>query len=168
MTEIIATKATPSTHILREGELAPLFQLPNQNQELVSLRSYRDKNWVILYFYPKAQTPGCTTQARDLRDGLEKLEDFNAVVLGMSPDDPEKLKKFEVKESLNFHLLSDLNHQVAESYGVWGRKKFLGKQYDGIFRTTFIIGKDGKIKSVIENVKAKAHFKDILTRFETL
>ena len=144
------------------GNLAPNFTLLNQDGEKVSLKDFRDKKKVVLYFYPKAMTPGCTVQAQGLRDQKAALTRRSTVVLGVSPDLPERLAKFRDKEGLNFDLLSDPDHKVAKAYGAFGLKKMYGKEFQGILRMTFIIGKDGKLKSIMEKVKTKSHHEDIL------
>ncbi len=144
------------------GELAPKFSLVNQAGTKVSLKDFRNEKIVVLYFYPKAMTPGCTVQAQGLRDCKRSLSSSKAVVLGVSPDSPDRLQKFREKEALNFDLLSDEDHEVANAYGVWGKKKNYGKEYWGILRTTFIIGKDGRIKHVMDKVKTKSHHDDVL------
>src|SRR5690606_29460342 len=113
--------------------------LKNQNDELVSLKDFRGKQNVVLYFYPKASTPGCTVQACGIRDTREEFAKLDTVVLGVSPDAPTKLKKFMDKYDLNFDLLADEDHAIAEAYGVWDLKKFMGKEFMGIVRTSFII-----------------------------
>src|SRR3954464_1869405 len=128
---------------LKVGNLAPVFSLANQNNETIQLKNYRGKNNVLVYFYPKASTPGCTVQACGIRDYFEELEKLNTMVLAISPDKPAKLKKFETKYDLNFNLLSDEDHAVAEAYEVWGLKKFMGREFMGIIRTSFVIGIDG-------------------------
>lgn len=143
------------------GNLSPVFSLKNQNNETINLKDFRDKNQVIVYFYPRAMTPGCTTQAQGLRDFAKVYADKNTIILGISPDLPEKLKKFEIKEKLNFDLLSDPEHEIADKYGAWGKKKFMGKEYHGILRYTYIIGIDGRLKHIIDNVKTKTHHKDV-------
>ena len=147
---------------LEIGSKAPNFSLLNQDSELVSLDSFRGQNSVLLYFYPKAMTPGCTTQACGIRDSIDQFEQNGAKVLAVSPDTPDKLKKFVTKEALNFILLSDSDHAVAESYGAWGLKKFMGKEYMGILRYTYLIDINGRIKHIMKNVKTKTHHKDSL------
>ena len=147
---------------LEIGSEAPNFSLLNQDSQLVSLNSFRGQNSVLLYFYPKAMTPGCTTQACGIRDSIDQFERNGAKVLAVSPDTPDKLKKFVEKEALNFILLSDSDHAVAESYGAWGLKKFMGKEYMGILRYTYLIDIDGRIKHIMKNVKTKTHHKDSL------
>ncbi len=147
---------------LEIGSEAPNFSLPNQDSELISLNSFRGQNSVLLYFYPKAMTPGCTTQACGIRDSIDQFERNGVKVLAVSPDTPDKLKKFVDKEALNFILLSDSDHAVAERYGAWGLKKFMGKEYMGILRYTYLIDINGRIKHIMKNVKTKTHHKDSL------
>lgn len=144
------------------NNMAPAFTLLNQKGEKVSLKDFKGDKNVVLYFYPKAMTPGCTTQACGIRDTKKKFSQLDTVVLGVSPDAPVKLEKFIAKEKLNFDLLSDPEHATADKYGAWGPKKFMGKEYDGILRTTFIIGKDGRLKHVMDKVKTKTHHDDVL------
>ncbi len=147
---------------LKVGTKAPLFSLLNQDGEAVDLKKIKDKT-IVLYFYPKAMTPGCTTQACGIRDSKKTLAKADTIVFGISPDAPLKLKKFIEKEKLNFDLLSDPDHAIAEKYGVWGLKKFMGREYMGIVRTTFIIGSDGKLKHIMDDVKTKTHHDDVLS-----
>lgn len=144
------------------GSKAPLFTLLNQNAEEVDLRKIKDKT-IIIYFYPKASTPGCTVQACGMRDIKKELAKAGTVIFGISPDLPSKLKKFLEKEKLNFDLLSDPEHLIAEKYGVWGQKKFMGREYMGIKRISFIIGTDGKLKHIINEVKTKTHHDEVLS-----
>ena len=144
------------------GKAAPAFTLVNQEGEKVSLKDFKGEKNVVLYFYPKAMTPGCTVQACGIRDTKRKFSANKTVVLGVSPDEPKRLVKFIEKEGLNFDLLSDPDHKIADKYGAWGPKKFMGKEYDGILMTTFIIGKDGKLKHVFDKVKTKTHHDDVL------
>ena len=144
------------------GKAAPAFTLKNHKGEDVSLKDFKGEKNVVLYFYPKAMTPGCTTQACGIRDYKRKFSANGTVVLGVSPDSPERLQKFREKEGLNFDLLSDPEHKIAEKYGVWGLKKFMGRESMGILRTTFIIGKDGKLRHVMDKVKTKTHNEDVL------
>ncbi len=139
------------------GEAAPTFTLVNQRNEPVKLEDFRGKKNVVLYFYPKAMTPGCKVQACGLRDRKSSLEKLDTVVLGVSPDPVARLVKFEAKEHLNFDLLSDEDHAVADLYGVWGPKKFMGREFDGIHRITFIIDKKGLLRHIIEKVNTKTH-----------
>ena len=150
------------------GNLAPAFTLPDQDGNKLSLRQYRDQKNVVLYFYPKAMTPGCTTQACGLRDSAEELAALDTVVLGVSPDPVARLGKFIDKEGLNFTLLSDEDHAVAEKYGAWGLKKFMGREFMGILRSTFIIGRDGRLKHVMDKVRTKTHHDDVLALIREL
>lgn len=144
------------------GNMAPAFTAINQRQEKVSLKDFRDQKNVLLYFYPKASTPGCTVQACGLRDHLKEYSNLDTVVLGISPDPVPRLEKFIEKYDLNFDLLSDVDHPIADKYGVWGQKKMAGREYMGLIRTTFIIGKDGRLKHVMEKVRTKSHHDDSL------
>lgn len=144
------------------NNMAPSFNLLNQNEEKVSLKDFKGDKNVVLYFYPKAMTPGCTTQACGIRDTKKELKKLDVVVLGVSPDLPARLQKFIDKEELNFDLLSDPEHEIADKYGAWGPKKFMGKEYEGILRSTFIIGKDGRLKHIIDKVKTKTHHDDVI------
>ena len=152
----------------KAGNLAPAFTLPDQDGNRVSLKQFRDKQNVVLYFYPKAMTPGCTVQACGLRDSQADLARLDTVVLGVSPDPVARLGKFIEKQGLNFTLLSDEDHSIAEKYGVWGLKKFMGRESMGILRTTFIIGRDGRLKHVMDKVKTKTHHDDVITRIQEL
>lgn len=143
------------------GNIAPAFKLKNQRDEWVALKDFRDSKNVVLYFYPKAMTPGCTVQACGIRDSQAGFSALDTVVLGVSPDPSARLARFEDKQSLNFDLLSDEDHAIAEKYGVWDLKKFMGREFMGILRTTFIIGKDGRLKHVINKVKTKTHHDDV-------
>ena len=137
------------------GKTAPDFALPDENGKLVKLSGFRGKR-VILYFYPKDDTPGCTAQACGFRDNIEVIQEKNAVVIGISPDGAASHQKFRSKYNLPFILLSDVDHQVAEKYGAWGAKSFMGRDYDGIIRSHFVIDEHGKIVDSQVNVKAKA------------
>ncbi|TGD75256.1 thioredoxin-dependent thiol peroxidase [Mangrovimicrobium sediminis] len=150
------------------GNLAPAFTLLDQDGNKVSLKQFRDKKNVVLYFYPKAMTPGCTVQACGLRDVKKDLDKRDAVVLGVSPDPVKRLPKFIEKEGLNFTLLSDEDHAIAEKYGCWGMKKFMGKEFMGLIRTTYIIGKDGRLKTVMDKFKTKTHHEDVLAELDAL
>lgn len=140
---------------------APSFTLQNEEGEMISLEEYKGKN-VILYFYPKDLTPGCTTQACDFRDKYEAFSDLNAVILGVSLDDATKHTKFIEKHGLPFSLLVDDNHEVAEKYGVWVLKKNFGKEYMGIERTTFLINEEGIVEKEWRKVRVKNHIEDVL------
>lgn len=150
------------------GNNAPAFSLQNQKGEKVSLKDFKGEKVVALYFYPKAMTPGCTTQACGIRDSKAKLSKAGVVVLGVSPDPASRLAKFTERDQLNFDLLSDEDHAIADKYGVWGLKKFMGREYMGINRITFIIGKDGKLKHIMDRVKTKTHHDDILDIVKSL
>lgn len=150
------------------GNLAPAFTLQDQNGEKVSLKQFRGDKAVVLYFYPKAMTPGCTVQACGLRDYKTELAKLDAIAIGISPDPFARLKRFEEKQNLNFTLLSDEDHAIADKYGVWGLKKFMGKEFMGILRTTFIIDKDGRLRDVMDKVKTKTHHDDVLARLRAL
>lgn len=144
------------------GNLAPAFTLIDQDGNKVSLKDYKNKKNVVLYFYPKAMTPGCTVQACSIRDSKKEFSKLKTVVLGVSPDPVDKLQRFIEKKELNFTLLSDEDHKIADKYGSWGPKQFMGKKYDGILRQTFIIGKDGKLKHIFDKVKTKTHHDDVI------
>ena len=150
------------------ANIAPAFTLKDQHGEPVSLKSFRERHNVVLYFYPKAMTPGCTAQACGLRDSRAALEALDTVVLGVSPDPAARLGKFVDKEQLNFTLLSDEDHAVAEKYGAWGLKKFMGREFMGILRSSFIIGKDGRLKHVMDKVKTKTHHDDVIALIREL
>ncbi|ABN73942.1 thioredoxin-dependent thiol peroxidase [Actinobacillus pleuropneumoniae] len=141
---------------LKAGDKAPQFTLLDQHEQPVSLSQFIGKK-VLVYFYPKALTPGCTTQACGLRDSKSELEQLNVVVLGISPDLPKKLAQFAEKKALNFTLLSDADHQVAEAFGVWGEKKFMGRTYDGIHRISFLVNEQGVIEQVFDKFKTGEH-----------
>jgi peroxiredoxin Q/BCP len=142
-------------------QIAPQFTTTDQNGEAVSLADFKGKK-VVLYFYPKASTPGCTTQACGIRDNKEAFAQANTVVLGISPDATKRLTNFTVKQELNFPLLSDEDNAIAESYGVWALKKFMGKEYIGIHRVTFILDEEGILRHVMAKVKTKSHHEDVL------
>lgn len=149
------------------GHMAPAFTLPDANGERVALKDFRGAKHVVLYFYPRAMTPGCTVQACGLRDSAAELARLDAVALGVSPDPVARLQKFRDKESLNFTLLSDEDRAVANKYGCWGLKKFMGRESMGILRTTFIIGRDGRLKQIIDKVKTKSHHDDVVQWLRT-
>lgn len=150
---------------LTVGDSAPLFSLPDQDGNTVALESFKGKR-VLVYFYPKAMTPGCTVQAQGLRDIQGELNQHNVVVLGISPDAVKRLPKFIEKENLNFTLLSDEDHAVADAFGVWGPKKFMGKEYDGIHRLSFMIDENGVVEQVFNKFKTKEHHLVILQYLE--
>jgi thioredoxin-dependent peroxiredoxin len=142
--------------VIDPGDQAPDFTLPDQNGEPVTLSSFRGKP-VVLYFYPKADTPGCTTQACGVRDHAPEYEFAGAIVLGVSPDPVKPIAKFAAKFDLAFPLLSDEDHSVAEAYGVWVKKSMYGRTYMGMERTTFVIGPDGAVTHVFRRVKPAEH-----------
>ncbi len=147
---------------LQEGVKAPNFTLPNEHGEPTSLTSLLEKGRVLLYFYPKAMTPGCTVQAQNLRDQKQALADKNTIAVGVSIDAPKRLAKFIERDELNFTLLGDEDHAVAEAFGVWGLKKFMGREYDGIHRISFLIEQDGTISKVFDTFKTKDHHEVVL------
>ncbi len=144
------------------GNMAPTFTLQDQNGDKVSLKQFRGESNVVLYFYPKAMTPGCTVQACGIRDSKTALEKADTVVLGVSPDPFPRLARFADKQGLNFTLLSDEDHAITDKYGCWGLKKFMGREFMGVLRTSFIIGKDGRLKHIMDKVKTKTHHEDAL------
>ncbi|MBV9167121.1 MAG: thioredoxin-dependent thiol peroxidase [Solirubrobacterales bacterium] len=141
---------------LDAGDGAPDFTLPDQHGEPVSLSALRGQT-VVVYFYPRAATPGCTTQACGVRDHRQDYEGTGAVVLGVSPDPVEKVREFDHKYGLDFPLLADEDHAVADAYGVWGERSRYGRRYMGVERTTFVIGPDGVIERVFRRVKPAEH-----------
>ena len=144
------------------GNMAPAFSLLDQDNNKVSLKDFKGKKNVVLYFYPRSLTPGCILQACGLRDIQSKLKKMDYVALGISFDPVTKQKKFHEKYELNFPLLSDEDHAVIEKYGCWQLKKFMGKESMGTVRTTFIIGKDGRLKKVVDKFKTKTHHETLL------
>ena len=147
--------------MIEEGKPAPLFTLPSSNGDDVSLESLRGKP-VVLYFYPRDDTPGCTAQARGIRDAWGEFERRGAIVLGVSPDDTRSHTKFREKYQLPFTLLSDEDHAVSDAYGVWVEKSMAGKKYMGVERSTFVIDADGNIAKVMRRVKPDTHADDVL------
>jgi thioredoxin-dependent peroxiredoxin len=143
------------------GVPAPDFTLQDDTDTTRSLSDYRGQP-LVLYFYPKDDTPGCTTEACNFRDDYSAYQQAGVTILGVSPDTPKSHAKFKAKFGLPFPLLADIDHKVCELYGVWGLKKFMGKEYDGVFRTTFIIDPQGKIARVFENVKPAEHSAEVL------
>lgn len=147
---------------LSVGDKAPEFTLLDQSGESVSLAQFFGEKNLLVYFYPKASTPGCTTQACGIRDYKSEFELLDTVVLGISPDEPKALQRFIEKQSLNFTLLSDPEHKVAEVYGVWDLKKFMGREFMGIIRTSFLIDKTGVVRHITKKVNTKTHHDDML------
>lgn len=147
---------------LTAGQAAPDFTLQNQSGEQTTLKSLLASHRVLLYFYPKAMTPGCTVQACGLRDIKAELAAKNVVAVGVSTDPVKSLAKFVERDQLNFMLLSDPEHQLAEAFGVWGEKKFMGKVYDGIHRISFLIEQDGVVSQVFDTFKTSNHHEVVL------
>ena len=147
--------------MIDQGTPAPDFELQSDSGETVKLSDFRGRP-VVLYFYPKDNTPGCTTEACEFRDAYDVFRERGAEVLGVSPDDVRSHEKFKQKHSLPFTLLADPSHEVAEAYGVWGEKKFAGKTYMGINRSTFVIDEEGKIASAMRGIKPAGHAKEVL------
>jgi peroxiredoxin Q/BCP len=146
---------------IKEGDLAPSFSAPNEKGQTISLSDYKGKK-LVLYFYPKDDTPGCTAEACSLRDSYSKFQAQGYEILGVSPDSAKKHAKFQEKYKLPFSLLADEDHRIAEAYGVWGEKKFMGRAYMGILRTTFVIDESGKIERVITKVDTESHAEQLL------
>jgi peroxiredoxin Q/BCP len=147
--------------VVEEGKPAPDFELKSDSGETVRLSELKGKQ-VVIYFYPKDDTPGCTTQACGIRDVYGEFERAGAIVLGISPDDEASHAKFKDKYGLPFTLLADDGHQVAEQYGVWGEKKYMGRTYMGVDRSTFVVGEDGNVKKIFPNVKPDTHADNVL------
>jgi peroxiredoxin Q/BCP len=161
-----SSKATPSAG-LKVGQKAPPFTLLDDNGQKVSLSDFKGRK-VVLYFYPKDDTPGCTREACAFRDGNEDLRDSRAVVLGVSADSVESHKKFSTKYDLNFPLLSDVDKKALQAYSVWKEKSLYGRKFMGIERTTFVIDEEGKISHIFPKVKVDGHFEDVLGELELL
>lgn len=148
---------------LQAGNVAPDFSLTDANGNEQNLSALLNQSRVLLYFYPKAMTPGCTVQACGLRDSQAELAAYQVKTVGISLDSPSRLEKFIEKQNLNFMLLGDEQHQVAEAYGVWGPKKFMGKTYDGLHRISFLIEQSGVISHVFDRFKTSDHHQVVLT-----
>ena len=148
------------TH-LKEGDDAPSFEGLNEKGERIALSDYSGKK-LILFFYPKDDSPGCTKEACNLRDNYKKLQKLGFGILGVSPDSSKKHQKFIDKYEFQYSLLADENKEAINAFGIWGPKKFMGREYDGLHRTTFIIGEDGRIEKIIQKVKTKDHAEQIL------
>jgi peroxiredoxin Q/BCP len=146
----------------KTGSKAPSFKLPSSEGNTISLADFAGKKTVVLYFYPKADTPGCTKEACGFRDALADYDRANVAVLGISPDPVEAVTKFAGKFHLNFPLLADADHAIAEKYGVWQEKSMYGRKYWGVARTTFVIDKAGRIAHVFEKVKPAGHDREVL------
>lgn len=147
--------------MIEAGEMAPEFELESDSGRTLRLRDYRGRR-VILYFYPKDDTSGCTKEACGFRDTLPEFESRDAVILGLSPDGVASHRRFRDKYGLNFPLLADTDHAVAERYGAWGRKKMYGREFEGILRSTFVIGPDGRVERVYAKVKPASHARQLL------
>jgi peroxiredoxin Q/BCP len=150
--------------MLKEGNTAPAFKTTDGDGNPVTLKDYRGQK-VVLYFYPKDDTPGCTKEACSFRDAFSKFKKRGITVLGVSPDKEAAHKKFATKYKLPFTLLADTDHSIVEAYGVWGEKKFMGRTYMGVHRTTFLIDEKGKIKKIFEKVKPEDHANEVLDAF---
>lgn len=146
---------------LKIGDKAPLFESVNQNGVIIKLEDFIGKK-VVLFFYPKASTPGCTAEACDLQNNIDRFIVNNYQVIGVSADSVQRQLNFATKNNLSYSLLADEDRKVIDAYGVWGSKKFMGKTYDGIHRTTFVIDEQGIIEDIIEKVKTKEHANQIL------
>ena len=146
---------------LQQGTQAPEFHLPDQDGKTVSLGDLRGRK-VVLYFYPKDDTPGCTAEACGIRDQFPRFEARDAVVLGVSPDDAESHRRFREKYGLPFTLLADTEHRVADAYGVWGTRKLYGREYEGVSRTTFLIDEEGRVERVYDKVSPAEHAQELL------
>jgi len=153
--------------VIEVGQKAPEFCLPNPDETEICLKDLRGK-WVVLYFYPKDNTPGCTTEALDFTAHLEEFEKLGAVVLGVSPDSCESHKKFIEKKGLKVTLLCDPNKDVLKKYGAWGIKKMYGKEYEGVIRTTYLIDPEGKVAAVWPKVRVKGHVEKVLEKLKEL
>lgn len=147
--------------MLHEGDVAPDFTLPSDRGDAVTLSDFRGKR-VVVYFYPKDETPGCTKEACSFRDAYDLFLEKGAAVIGVSPDAPSSHERFRARHGLPFHLLSDENHAVAEQYGAWGEKTSFGKKTVGILRSTFVIGEDGRILKVFPRVRPEGHAQEVL------
>ena len=153
--------------MLEIGDTIPEFCLPNQDEEEICLRDIKGR-WIVLYFYPKDNTPGCTTQACDFTDALPDFEGLSAIVLGVSPDSPKKHRNFIVKKELKITLLADEEKELCNMFGVWQLKKNYGKEYMGVVRSTFIIDPDGKVAEKWEKVRVKGHIEVVKERLKAL
>ncbi len=152
---------------LEVNQPAPAFSAPNSRGETITLGDFTGQ-WLVLYFYPKDNTPGCTTEAVEFSAKLAEFDALNAKIVGVSPDSEKSHGKFIEKQNLTIELISDPDHQIAEAYGAWGLKKFMGKEYDGIIRSTFLINPDGKIAHIWPNVRVKSHVDKVLSTLKSL
>lgn len=143
------------------NQSAPAFSLADETEKIRTLEEFAGRP-LVLYFYPKDDTPGCTKEACSFRDDYHVYEEAGVTILGVSPDSPKSHAKFKEKFNLPFSLLADVDHTLADAYGVWGRKKFMGREYDGILRSTFLIAPDGKIRKIFPDVKPEGHSAEVL------
>ena len=153
--------------MLEVGDTVPDFCLPNQDEEEICLRDIRGK-WTVLYLYPKDNTPGCTTEACDFTEAQPDFDGLDAIILGVSPDSPKKHRNFIEKKDLKITLLADEEKELCKLFGVWQLKKFMGKEYMGVVRSTFIIDPDGKVAAVWSKVRVKGHVEDVKEKLEAL
>ena len=153
--------------MLEIGDKAPEFCIPNQDEVEICLRDLKGK-WIVLYFYPKDNTPGCTTEAKEFSNLLDEFEQLGVIVIGVSPDSPKKHCNFIEKHNLTITLLSDSEKEVLKAYGAWGKKKMYGKEYEGVIRSTFIINPKGEIVKEYKNVRAKGHAAKVLEDLKEL
>ena len=153
--------------MLKVGDKAPSVTLPNQDEVEISLKDLKGK-WVVLYFYPKDNTPGCTTEAREFTEAIPDFDELDAVIIGISPDSPKKHANFIAKKDLRITLLSDENKEVCKKYGVWQLKKICGKEYMGVVRSTFLISPEGKIEALWEKVRVKGHVEAVKSKLKEI
>jgi peroxiredoxin Q/BCP len=153
--------------MIRAGDEAPPFALPGDDGSIVSLADLRGR-WVVLYFYPRADTPGCTIESCEFRDAVSRFADLDAVVLGASPDTVAKQRRFKEKHDLGLTLLADADHQLAEAWGVWREKSFMGRKFMGVVRTTFLVDPDGRVARVFEKVSPQGHAAEVAAAIEEL
>ncbi len=152
---------------LDEGSLAPRFCLPDQDDQEVCLDQFKDK-WIVLYFYPKDNTKGCTQEAKDFTSLRKEFEELGAVILGISPDSTRSHRRFKERHGIGITLLSDPERRVIREYGAWGKKKMAGREYFGVIRSTFLIDKEGKIRKIWRKVRVKGHAKEVLEVLRSL
>lgn len=164
-----AAKSAGGAETLKlEGKNAPVFELPDQHGNTIALKDLTARGTVVLYFYPKDMTPGCTTEACSFRDNIGRLRDLGAEVIGISADSPASHQKFIEKQGLNFPLLSDTGNKVTKAFGVYKKKSLYGREFMGIERTTFIIGRDGTIRKVFPKVKVSGHTDEVIAALKEL
>ena len=162
----ILARVTTETTLPRVGDAAPDFRLPSTEGHDIGLEDFKGKQALVLYFYPRDDTPGCTQEACSFRDLLSRFQERNVQILGVSTDSVRSHKKFQDKYGLTFPLLADTDHQVAERYGVWQQKRFMGREYMGVARTTFVIDAQGKLAAVFPNVKVQGHADAVLAALD--